>query len=80
MNDRGGELTDIFLFMVLDEFSELKVASDDGHLETRASREEEMRPEDDLVKSFMKDGNKKRTSKEGDNKQRTRTHTHTTCK
>lgn len=41
-----GELTDICLFVGLDEFSELKVAGDDGHLETRATGEEEMRPED----------------------------------
>lgn len=36
MNNERGELTDICLFVVLDEFSELKVASNDGHLETRA--------------------------------------------
>lgn len=34
-------LTYIRLFVVLDEFSELEVASDDGHLQRRGGREEE---------------------------------------
>lgn len=38
MNNGSGALTDICLFVGLDEFSELKVASNDGHLETRARK------------------------------------------
>lgn len=38
VNIGRGELTDICLFVGLDEFSELKVASNDGHLETRARK------------------------------------------